>query len=189
MISFEEMPPSAQKAYKVTNVVRKGAMFIGWVVFVLLYIFLIVDNNENNGITDWLFGPLLGAGMLSGIIHGEFLYKKVFRTFTVILFLIALSISAFFAMIFGYIGFIFLIVHTILFFKKKPLVYSFEHKYFLETQKAQEEMTANAYNELLNVTHSNDAVIKIQQLKEMMEQGTITEEEYNQKKAELLERI
>lgn len=189
MISFEEMPPSAQKAYKVTNVVRKGAMFIGWVVFVLLYIFLIVDHNENNGITDWLFGPLLGAGMLSGIIHGEFLYKKVFRTFTVILFLIALSISAFFAMIFGYIGFIFLIVDTILFFKKKPLIYKYEHHNFLDSKKAQAEMESAAYNEVLNTFNSDDAMIKLQQLKEMMEQGTITEEEYNQKKAELLERI
>lgn len=189
MISFEEMPTSAQKSYKITNIVRKGTVFISWVLFVLM-MFNVVPKEESFIIC--IPFSLVFGGFIHGIVHGEFIYKKVLRKMSFggligigIGFLVDLVIGE----MFGVIGSIYLIIDTIRFIKRKPLVYSFEHKYFLETQKAQEEMTANAYNELLNVTHSNDAVIKIQQLKEMMEQGTITEEEYNQKKAELLERI
>lgn len=180
MISFEEMPVSAQKAYTFTNKVRKAVMFIGLGIFLLNLIISFI-----NGYKSAFISSLFVSGIIPGFIHGEFAYKKMFRN----LFIIGLFIDVLLATIFAYAGFIFLIADTILYIMKKPLVYPFENKCFLETRKAQEEIAAATYNVFLRAASSDDAMTKLQKLKEMMEQGVITEEEFNRKKAELLEEI
>lgn len=190
MIRFDEMPSSAQKAYKVTNTVRKAALFIGWAIFVLAFI-LSIKNSE--GIKSTLMAAFVSAGIFPGMIHGEFAYKKAITTLKNYLgplgFFIGLGIACFLFTIFYVFGFIFPIIDTILFILKKPLIYPFENRCFLETRKAQEEIAAEAYNELLRAANSDDAMTKLQKLKDMMEQGIITEEEFIRKKAELLEEI
>lgn len=191
MIKIEEMPVSAQKAYKVTNIVRKAAMFIGWCLFVILYIVVFTGNYHKP--VDFLFAPLWGAGFIAGMIHGEFAYKKVVNTLrkhlSLIGLLIGIFISLFLLWIFSCIGFIFLIADTVLFVMKKPLVYPFEHKCFLEARKAQEEIETAVYNEMIRTANSENAMDKLQKLKVMMEQGIITEDEFNRKKTELLDEI
>ena len=91
--------------------------------------------------------------------------------------------------VFSCIGFIFLIADTVFFFIKKPLIYPFEHKCFLDSKKAQEEIQAAAYSEMMRRANSENNMEKIRKLKEMMEQGVITEEEFNRKKTELLDKI
>lgn len=180
MISFEEMPASAQKAYTFTNKVRKAVMFIGWGVFLLNLIISFF-----NGYKSAFISSLVVAGIIPGLIHGEFAYKKAVRKLSII----GLLVAMFFGMILAYFGFVCLIADTIIFIMKKPLVYPFENKCFLETRKAQEEIAAATYNVFLRAASSDDAMTKLQKLKEMMEQGVITEEEFNLKKAELLDEI
>lgn len=191
MIKIEEMPVSAQKAYKVTNIVRKAAMFIGWGLFVILYIVVFTGNYHK--LVDFLFAPMWGAGFIAGMVHGEFIYKKIVKTLDKALPLVGLImgvfISLFLLAVFSYIGFIFLIADTVLFFMKKPLVYPFEHKCFLDSRKAQEEIETAVYNEMIRTANSENAMDKLQKLKVMMEQGIITEDEFNRKKTELLDEI
>lgn len=184
MVKFDELTESAKKSYKVTSIVRKTAMFIGWGLFVILYI--VVFTGDYHKPVDFLFAPLLGAGFISGMIHGEFLYKKVVKKLG---FVIGIFISLFLIWVFSCIGFIFLIADTVLFFMKKSLIYPFENRCFLETRKAQEEIAVEHYAEFIQAANNNDAMNKIHKLKELLEQGAITEEEFNQKKSELLNEI
>ena len=82
-------------------------------------------------------------------------------------------------------GFVYEIVDTVLFLRKKPLVYQRELKHFMETKQAQAEIEAALTAE----ANSETVMANLQKLKEMAEQGVITEEEFNQKKAEMMARI
>lgn len=144
MIKFEEMPPSAQKSYNMTNTIRKGAMFIGWGLYVLTLISAFF--NKNNGLLDYLFGPLIVAGFISGTVHGAPKCKKIAKKSGILLFPFGLVFTIFVWFIFMCIGGIFLIADTISFFKKKPLIYQFEMHNFLESEKAQAEMQLKSYN-------------------------------------------
>lgn len=191
MIKFEEMPPSAQKSYNKANSVRKVFMFIGWGCL-LFWIAAAISDRENSfaSFSSCLTTVLMifmNVGFLSGVAHGIFTIKKVFnRCFSIIFFPISLAIILGVTWILGiFTGGVFLIADTISFFKKKPLIYQFEMHKFLESQKVQAEINNAAYNSLLN----SDNLDKIQQLKEMMENGTITEEEFKQKKEQLLSKV
>ena len=55
---------------------------------------------------------------------------------------------------------------------------------FLESEKAQAEIKLESYN-----SANDDSLYKIQQLKNMLENGAITEEEFKQKKEQLLSKV
>lgn len=187
MIKFEEMPPSAQKSYNKANSVRKVFMFMGWFFLLFFIVIAIIDRGNNPSFIDTFLIIFMNVGFLSGVAHGIFTIKKVFnRCFSIIFFPISLAIILGVTWILGmFTGGFFLIADTISFFKKKPLIYQFEMHKFLESQKVQAEINNAAYNSLLN----SDNLDKIQQLKEMMENGTITEEEFKQKKEQLLSKV
>lgn len=166
-------------------------MFIGWGLFVILCI-ISVFLDASPKLTDFLFTPIVVAGIISGIIHGEFIYKKTVRTlkkFSLIGLAIGMFVFVFLLEVFVITGSIFLIADTVLFFMKKPLVYPFEHKCFLESRKAQQEIETAFYNKMMHTANSENAMDKLQKLKVMMEQGIITEDEFNRKKTELLDEI
>lgn len=193
MITFEEMPISAQKSYNLTNKIRKIAMFIGFVITALA----LVDINVNHGISfiNLFVAPVFAGGLIPGIVHGGYYYKKVFLgmlKFPIIFYIgivFGVVVAGLILVAFAYGGFIFLIIDTIRFIQKKPLIYSFEHKHFLESNKAQEEMQAAAYNNYLDAVNSDNVMNKMQDLKQMLDQGVITSEEFEIKKAELLDRM
>lgn len=188
MITYEDMPQSAQKAYKLTNTIRKIAMFIGWVAFVgwLVAGFLSMIINKDITFGELLFLCYLYPGVLAGLVHCEFGFKGAFQKFSV-LGIFALPFVVIYAI---FAGGIYLIVDTILFILKKPLIYPFEMKYFIATKDARAEMTVNALSGMGNVSSGSDtAKNDLQNLKEMLDQGLITQEEFNNKKKELLERI
>ena len=187
-MKYENMPQSAQKSYKLTNMIRKIAMFIGWVAFVGWFVagFFSMIINKDITFGELLFLCYLYPGFLTGLVHCEFGFKGAFRKF---------SIFGIFALPFVFLyavfaGGAYLIVDTILFIMKKPLIYSFEMKHFIATQDAQAEMVVNALSGMGNVASGSDtAKNDLQNLKEMLDKGLITEEEFNNKKKELLERI
>lgn len=188
MITYEDMPQSAQKAYKLTNIIRKIAMFIGWIAFIGWFIagFLSMIINHDITFGELLFLCYLYPGFLSGLVHCEFGVKGAFQKFS-IFGIFALPFIFIFAI---FAGGVYLIVDTFLFIMKKPLIYSFEIKHFIGTQEAQAEMVVNALSGTRNVATGSDAAKNdLQNLKAMLDQGLITEEEFNNKKKELLERI
>jgi hypothetical protein len=85
------------------------------------------------------------------------------------------------------LGGIFLIIDLILFIKKKPLIYPYEYVSLLQTKAAQAEMMCNAAQDFKD--DSEIAAENLQKLSDMLEKGLITTEEFNMKKAELLERM
>lgn len=191
MIKFEDMPQSAQKAYKLTNNIRKVLMFIGWIAFVGWFIAGVYSMivSKDFAVGELLFMCYMLAGFVPGLVHCEFLFKKLFKSIW-ILFLVGIFFLGFIITFALFAGGAFLIADTILFIKKKPLIYSFEHKYFLQTEDAQAEMVVDALSGMGDVASSSDAAKNdLQNLKAMLDQGLITEKEFNDKKKELLERI
>ena len=198
MITYEDMPQSAQKAYRLTNTVRKVLMILGWIV---AGAFFVVGLGSMVIYKDVTFGELLfmcyiTGGLVPGLVHCEFAFKSVFKSL-LIFFIVGPWALAFILTFAIFAGGTFWIIDTIRFMMKKPLVYAWEHKYFLRTDAAQQEMAAEYQGAVLdalsgtrNVVNSSDtAKSDLQNLKEMLDQGLITQEEFDNKKKELLERI
>lgn len=197
MITYEDMPQSAQKSYRLTNTIRKVLMFLGWIIsggFFLCGTFsMIVYQDFSFG--EVLFLTYVTGGLILGLVHCEFLFKSLFKSIW-ILFLVGIFFLGFILTYAIFAGGAYLIIDTILFIRKKPLIYSFENKYFLQTAQAQAEMELDYQKSMVNAvataaTAGNGATAKndLQHLKDMLDQGLITEAEFNKKKKELLERI
>lgn len=193
-VTYETLPESAQKAYNQTNKIRKVSMFIA---IILSIICLIADlvSGKNQGFMNTLVFSLLGGCCIHGLIHAEMLLKSLVKRFLksllkiyfppiMLISAVMLCIGITFAM---FIGAPCMIIDLILYLKKKPLVYSFEIGSFLKLKAVQEEMQAMAMQEMRYP--QEDAQTKIIKLKQMFDDGLITEDEYNQKKAELLSSI
>lgn len=92
-------------------------------------------------------------------------------------------------MVFACIGFIFTIIDTVLFILKKPLIYHFEYKHFVELDSVQQIIqNLNAEAEIQE-NDKNNAIGNLQKLKEMLDNGLISEAEYEQKKSEVLNKF
>lgn len=78
MITFDELPQSAQKAYKTTSTVRKVTMFLGWGLGLVITIALCATFQKDY-LSFIVLGFMLGA-WLHGIVHAEFLLKNVMNT-------------------------------------------------------------------------------------------------------------
>lgn len=153
MIRFEDMPPSAQKAYNFNNKARKITMMIGWVASPIIFIIYLIKtlvSGELDVVNSFLNGITFGCA-LNGLIHSVFLWKIglkkikdwalslgiIFGLFALIpILLIAIGVP-YLCAAFGYI---FVVIDTILFLTKKPLIYKWENKHFLTSRKAREEM-------------------------------------------------
>lgn len=189
MINIKEMPVSAQKAYEKRNKIRKVFLFIGWGLFVIALISDLVRTGDFMGSLLSAFGS---GGMLLGIVHFEFYFKKMWKNgigIALLLGIFALLAAALLVFVAALVGWIYLIADTVLFIMKKPLVYPFEHKYFLEMRKVQEEIEENIYRETIHSAESTAAAEQLSNLNRLKEQGAITDEEFNAKKAELLGKI
>ena len=189
MLSYDELPQSAQKAYKTTNILRTVTMFIGWAASILI---AILFRNEDTSFVSKIIGGFMLGAAIHGIVHSEFLLKGVMnalKKFSIIGLFIGLGICCMLICLLCYAGGIFLIVDTVLFILKKPLIYPFENKCFLNTKQAQIETQEVEWDEYLQAQNSESAMATLQTLKNLLEQGVITEEEFNSKKAGLLERI
>ena len=196
MITYEEMPRAAQLAYDKTNKKRKTALFLNIPCMIILFIMGFNVGAEEG----FSFG--LGMGMLfclaygcapSGLVHSEFTLKsKTLWAFGIFALIPALLLFAC-AVCFGGI---FAVVDLVKLLMKKPLISKSEHKYFMETPEAQAEMAAMAFQTAqMNTAAQNmsygasDVKEELKELKEMLDSGLISQEEFDSKKAELLEYI
>lgn len=204
-ITYDDMPPSAQKTYDLNNKLRKITMMMGWVLSPVIFLIIMVYSlisGDGFGVSFVLgieMGMTLGC-LLNGFLHSTSILRPalhwlkdkmlglgiLFGLFALIpILLIAIGIPYICAVF----GWIFVIVDTILYLKKKPLIYRWEHKQFIKMKKAQEEIEAAAYMEAAEAAKSETAAEKLSSLNKLREQGAITEDEYNAKKAELMDQI
>lgn len=147
MIEFDEMPKSAQKAYKVNNVVRKITMKLSWITMPLLFITCCIISIKEKAfpqefLLDLEVGLFIGCA-LHGLIHSGFFIKIALRKirewvlplgilfglFALIPILFVVIGVPYFCAVFG--GLVFEIIDTIRYLKKMPLIYNWELKHFL----------------------------------------------------------
>ena len=191
MIRYEQLPPSAQKDYNNTNKLRVIIMFVGYAITIF---FIIRGVIKGNGVD---LGAILFGGIIPGIIHLEFVFKKIARTLGIV----GIFVSLFFIFPAALVtGWVFLIADLILYLLKKPCIYPFENASFVYySKKAQEELeamnfnaTVNAYAQAvkeINGSGTDNVKDGLAQLKDMLDNGLITENEYKAKKAQLPERL
>lgn len=196
MEEIELWPESAQKAYKITNIVRKVSMFIAWGLFIILFVVMTVATMKDlfsYGFSVWIesmvggfFLCMIVPFMIHTFVHSEFLFKNMAKSMGIIGIILALFAVEFRCFVGAYWG----IKDLYLFIKKKPLVYEKEYDYFLETREAQQELNRE-YNEAVmsaiqDEKNRNQTAEDLKKLKEMQEDGLISEEEFNEKKKEIL---
>lgn len=181
-IRYEDMPPSAQKAYNSTNSTRKVTMFIGGIGFIIAALSLLYSSvfDAEKGMT--IFLPAAFITMIPGFVHAHLHFKKFLSKG-----LIGLAVWLFAVVVIGVYGcVIFLIMDIVRYIQKKPLIAKSEHKFFLESPAAQQEMMTAA---IAADSRQYNTADSLKQLKEMYDSGIISEAEFNEKKAELLERM
>lgn len=191
-IAFEDMPPSAQEAYKKSCQSRKISLFVSCLGIIL---FIPCFGSAMSGGSDdaiAVFPFLFLLCCVHGWAHMHLHFKSLPRKLGIIGVLVwfwATYISGALASL------VFIIMDIRKLFKKEPLVAPSEHKYFLESPAAQAELLAMASSELDRANSydqqklAEDTMENIKKLKEMFDSGIITEEEFNRKKSELLELI
>ena len=168
-IRFEEMPRSAQEAYLKKAKNRKTLLFVEWAIAAVTYVMTFIGailNGENPIVLTFgaLAIALLFSGFICGLDHLGFLFKKSVKHGIGLIIILGIWYIALFSaitMLAYFIGWIFLIIDSILFFTKKPLVYRSEQKRFLQTEQAQAEILAQAIGEL----NSPSAADKLDELK------------------------
>lgn len=152
---YNSLADYQREMYDKCNRGNKGALFVGWAIggicaaiFIVMAIAGAINPNSSGNILDVfqaIMGGVLFGGFIPGFAHLGFLFKKI-KPDTAILLIIL--IGAFILMVYGIIlmlimftGWIFLIVDTILFIMKKPLIYKLEDARIL----AKAEKQAGAY--------------------------------------------
>lgn len=186
-----------KEMYDKCNKGNKGALIAGWVLGALVtlaaLIFAIsgaISSGDAGGfggvVTGILSAVMIGVmlgGIFPGIAHLGFLFKKIkLDTAILLILLIGVFILMVYAIILAiimYTGWIFLIIDTILFIMKKPLIYRWEDKRIL----AKAETQTGAY-----ITAPSTAD-QLNELNEMLNNGLITQEEFDAKKAEIMSRL
>ena len=185
-IRYEDMPPSAQKAYNSTNSTRKLTMFVGGFGFIAAVLALLFGSVFDAEAGAAVLLPAAIITMIPGFVHAHLHFKKFLSKAGII----GLAIW-FIAVMFvgGYGCVIFLAMDIVRYIQKKPLISKSEHLFFLESPAAQQEMMAAAIADITRQSDSSSAAENLRQLKGMLDSGIITEAEFNAKKAELLERM
>lgn len=197
-ITYEQMPETAKKAYRKADKFRKITLFLCLAITVL-FLILFAKVFEGSALLEGIFSAFLVGSMLQGLVHALPLTKSIYfklKKWIVDMIIFApvlLVIPLFPLVLFLYIGFVFEILDLILFIRKKPLVYGFENSLFLDSKAAQEEIQAEQQKELyknaMQELTSENPNQKMIQLRQMLDNGLITEEEYHQKKTELLKNM
>ena len=148
MTSYDGLFPQAQRKYRISNTVRKVTMVFAWAFTLIGTTILVIKGIKVGDIG--LFPVMLTLFFFSflgsiphAVVHSETIFimimhvmKKFGDLGCIIGFVIYLVTTG----LLMYAGGILLIVDTILFILKKPLIYPFENKCFKYTRRAEMEM-------------------------------------------------
>ena len=194
---LKKLPPSAQRKFKAANILRIIVLIFGLVLGGLyggLAILLGILEGEATAV--FIIFNIIGifaiAGIFQGMIHGiSALISRTRRKIESkdaslvgnVLNFIVMAI-----MLEGYIvgGFVFAIIDLFRLILRKPLVYKSELESIMLSKKVQNEIYylqhSPAHN---NAVQADDPLWELEQ---MLNEGLITEEDYNQKKQALMKR-
>ncbi len=131
-IRVEEAPEYVKEAFNKISKRRKVIMFIGWAATVLWLVIMLIESISSGKdlIGNIIVGFMLG-GFASGFDHVGFLFKKTALNGIILVILLGIWYIILFALIVLLalaVGWIFLIIDTVRFFKKKCPVYNSEIK-------------------------------------------------------------
>lgn len=188
-ITYDELPECAKDYYKKLNKTRTTMLFISWGLCGLFLLFLFSKGDFMHKLSISFTMVYLWSAFPLGASHLNFFFRKMTGSANLIGkligFFVYLAILAFGEFYFFFI----LLIDTVLFVLKKPLVYPFEHKSIVQLPKIQEQIYADILNNMSMEAEKEDIKEKIMSLKSMYDEKLITEEEYNRKKQELIERM
>lgn len=184
---YNSLSSFQKEVYDKCNRGNKGALFAAWgiaaILFVILFIKGISIGDPLGGIGVGLAIGVLVGGLLPGIAHLGFLFKKIGLGNTILLWILLgifiLMLYAIILMVIWYAGSICFIVDTILFIMKKPLIYRWEDKRILAKAAAAAPVYQGAPS----------ASEQLNELNQMLNSGTIKQEEFEAKKAEIMARM
>ena len=194
-LTYENMTPLLKKV----NKRRMIATVAGWIITLVIAIPLFFGSLFRGiGSAGEFVGVVIASGYLgfvigsivAGVVHIETIYGKI----KALLFIpIAGWIIWIFIVYFSavFYGMVVMIANVIRFVLKKPLFFAFEVDEFIRKEAAQNyntAATAAAYNNVM-VQQNTNATQNLTELKEMLDNGLITESEYDIKKAEILSRM
>lgn len=188
-IRIEEAPKSAQDAFNKISKRRKVIMFIGWAATAVMLVIVLIESisSGKDFIGNIIAGFMIG-GYISGFDHVGFLFKKTVKNGLILIILLGIwyiVIFSLIAMLALAVGWVFLIIDTVRFFTKKCPVYNSEINRIFNSDEVKAEIAAQAYSDLNTLSTGE----KLRELKEMMDNGLITEAEFNAKKAELMNKM
>ncbi len=185
-IKYEDLTPAMQKAYDKENKLRKKWLIISLiagVIFGIAIMFVI-------GVVDYpivlnIFVGLLFAYGVSAIIMGVVHKRRWFINIKNAIFLIPFGLIAmYFALIpVAYMGLVYVIMDIVRLIARKPLISNGEIPKIVNT----EEVAAETMGRYIQAGINEQSVSeKLNDLKQMLDNGLISKEDFEKKKSELL---
>lgn len=193
-ITYEELPSSVREIVLSKEKGRKFRLFVQWALIAVAIVYSVVSGianaaKGNEEAANLSFSLIIVFVMLisaiSGLDHLGFMFKKAVKNGIGLIIILGLWYIVVFAGIIAlalYSGWVFLIIDSILFFLKKPLISQKQITRIINSEKVQSELLVQAYAG----ANEPSAADRLAELKEMLDSGLITEEEFNAKKSELL---
>lgn len=195
--TYEELPSSVREIVLSKEKRRKFRLFVQWALIAIAIVCSVAG-----GIANMAKGEQEAAGLsfgmmffyialistISGLDHIGHWFKKAVKNGIGLIIILGLWYIVVFAGILAiamYSGWVFLIIDSVLFIAKKPLISQKQITRIINSEKVQSELLVQAYAG----ANEPSAADRLAELKEMLDSGLITEEEFNAKKAELLNNI
>lgn len=185
-IKYEDLTPAMQKAYDKENKLRKKWLIISLIVGVIFGIaIMFVIGVVDYPIVLTIFVGLLFAYGVSAIIMGVVHKRRWFINIKNAIFLIPFGLIAmYFALIpVAYMGLVYVIMDIVRLIARKPLISNGEIPKIVNT----EEVAAETMGRYIQAGINEQSVSeKLNDLKQMLDNGLISKEDYEKKKAEIL---
>lgn len=189
---FEMLMPAVKEEFIKDCNHRKAALVASWIVSLLAEIAFFIWSQgteyaaENIGdvLLDYFTALMCLGGLAVGIYHLGFLFKKAAEK----LLLLGILLYPIIIYIVWFGGMALLIVDTVLFFLRKPLIYPFEENRIIRNIEGRLGIFRNPISYNAQAKHMS-TMNSIEELKAMLDNGLITQEEFEAKKAELMARI
>lgn len=178
-IKYEDLTPAMKKAYDKENRLRKKWLIIGLIVGVLFGV--IIVNMQGNFDFSGIVVGVVFAWMMSAIIVGAAHQHRWFSNIRHSMPLIPLGlIVMYFTLIpAGMLGYGLVPIDIVRFIIRKPLIFNSEIPKIVDT----EEVAQEAY---IEAARQQSVSAKLDELKQMLDKGLISKEDFEKKKAEIL---
>ena len=183
-IKYEDLTPAMQKAYDKENKLRKKWLIISLIVGVIFGIAIMFVIGVDSIVLTIFVGLLFAYGV-SAIIMGVVHKRRWFINIKNAIFLIPFGLIAmYFALIpVAYMGLVYVIMDIVRLIARKPLISNGEIPKIVNT----EEVAAETMGRYIQAGINEQSVSeKLNDLKQMLDNGLISKEDYEKKKAEIL---